>query len=120
MGLFRFNGDQRKQLTLDKDGQVQESHQPQPDPQGSPESHQEAQRQGCSRQQGTRPQVLEEHEVRQEAPKEGRQGLISAWLLLFNAMWFHSCATEKKKRKKPVLPPISAKKKKKKKKKKKS
>ena len=47
-----------------KDGQVQESHQPQPDPQGSPESHQEAQRQGCSRQQGTRPQVLEEHEVR--------------------------------------------------------
>merc|ERR1712027_114689 len=97
MGLFRFNGDQRKQLTLDKDGQVQESHQPQPDPQGSPESHQETQRQGRSRQQGTRPQVLEEHEVRQEAPKEGRQGLIKAWLL-FNAMWFHSCATVKKKK----------------------
>merc|ERR1711872_175372 len=101
MGLFRFNGDQRK-LTLDKDGQVQESHQ-------------EAQRQGRSRQQGTRPQVLEEHEVRQEAPKEGRQGLISAWLL-FNAMWFHSCATVKKKKKKKSA--FSTKKKKKKKKKK--
>merc|ERR1711877_72764 len=102
MGLFRFNGDQRKQLTLHKDGQVQE-----------------AQRQGCSRQQGARPQVLEEHEVRQEAPKEGRQGLIGLADIL-NAMWFHSCTTVKKKKKKKHFFPNCSKKKKKKKKKKKS